>query len=181
VRDEGKRLTRHVFWGGRGGAVNCVVYLLNRNLSKPTVSHLRVLGYIAHVKVVWPNLKKLDDRSTPMIFVRYDPGSAAYTCYNPVTKSVHISTDVIFDEEAMWNWPGDQATEMEFDVSFRDQTETFQTMRTEMTIVDVSGSGNTDPRAHDVGSVLIQEEGKRQGISPPQSFRSPAIGGGSPL
>jgi hypothetical protein len=34
-----------------------------------------------------------------MIFVGYESGSAAYKCYNPVTKRVHISMDVVFDEE----------------------------------------------------------------------------------
>jgi hypothetical protein len=62
------------------------------------VSHLRVFGYIAHVMVARPNLKKLDDSFTPMIFFGYEPSSAAYRCYNPNTKSVHISSDVIFDE-----------------------------------------------------------------------------------
>jgi hypothetical protein len=61
-----------------GESVGCVVYVLNRTLtkstrnktpyewwtgSKPTVSHLRVLGCIAHVKDAKPNLKKLEDRS----------------------------------------------------------------------------------------------------------------------
>jgi hypothetical protein len=35
-----------------------------------------------------------------MIFVAYEPGSAAYRCYNPITKRVYINRDVIFDEEA---------------------------------------------------------------------------------
>jgi hypothetical protein len=45
-----------------------------------------------------PNLKKLDDRSRPMIFIGYEPGSKAYSVYNPLTKKVHVSRDVIFDE-----------------------------------------------------------------------------------
>jgi hypothetical protein len=102
-----------MFWGE---AVNCVVYILNRLASKsvggktpyelwigskPAVSHLRTFGCVAHVKVTKPNLKKLDDRSRPMIFVRYEPGSAAYRCYDPKTRSVHVSRDVIFDEQAV--------------------------------------------------------------------------------
>jgi hypothetical protein len=35
-----------------------------------------------------------------MIFVGYEPGSAAYRCYDPHTKSVLISRDVVFDEDA---------------------------------------------------------------------------------
>jgi hypothetical protein len=35
-----------------------------------------------------------------MIFVGYEPGSAAYRVYDPATRRVHISRDVIFDEQA---------------------------------------------------------------------------------
>jgi hypothetical protein len=84
-----------------------------------------VFGCIAHVKVTHPSLKKLDDRCIPMIFVGYDPGSAAYRCYNLVTKRDHISRDVIFDELATWNWSRVQSTEMEYDVSFGDQPKIF--------------------------------------------------------
>jgi hypothetical protein len=53
------------------------------------------------VKVTKPNLAKLDDRSKPIIFVGYELGSAAYRCYDLVTKRIHISRDVVFDEDAM--------------------------------------------------------------------------------
>jgi transposase InsO family protein len=105
-----------MFWGE---AVNTAVYLLNRSSSKsiggktpyelwngvpPAVHHLRTFGCVAHVKVTAPNVKKLDDRSRPMIFVGYEPGSKAYRVYDPVTRRVHISRDVVFDEEARWDW-----------------------------------------------------------------------------
>jgi hypothetical protein len=54
------------------------------------------------VKVTKPKLTKLDDRSKPMIFVGYEPGSAAYRCYDLVTKKIHIGRDVVFDEDAVW-------------------------------------------------------------------------------
>jgi hypothetical protein len=68
-----------IFWGE---AVSCAVYLLNRTLSKstgdktpyelwtrskPAVNHFRTFGCVAHVKVARSNLKKLEDRATPMI------------------------------------------------------------------------------------------------------------------
>jgi hypothetical protein len=103
---------------GGGEVVNCVVYLLNRSVSKevggktpyehwtgstPAMHHLRTFGCIAHVKVNTPHLKKLADRSTKMIFVGYELGSIAYRCYYPSTNKVHISRDVIFDEDAKWD------------------------------------------------------------------------------
>jgi hypothetical protein len=132
-----------IFWGE---AVNCVVYLLNRAASKsiegktpyelwtgskPAVNHLRTFGCVAHVKNNTPNLKKLSDRSRKMIFVGYEPGSAAYRCYDPATRKVHISRDVVFDEECVWDWSIDQAAEMSFDFLVAEQeTEFFQTTKT---------------------------------------------------
>ncbi|WVZ76856.1 hypothetical protein U9M48_024782 [Paspalum notatum var. saurae] len=99
-------------------AVTTAVYLLNRSTSKstggktpyelwngstPAVHHLRTFGCVAHVKVTTPNLRKLDDRSRPMIFVGYEPGSNAYRAYDPAHRCVRISRDVVFDEQAVWN------------------------------------------------------------------------------
>jgi hypothetical protein len=38
-----------------------------------------------------------------MIFVGYEAGSKAYRVYDLATKRLHISRDVIFDEEAQWD------------------------------------------------------------------------------
>jgi hypothetical protein len=110
-----------MFWGE---AINTAVYILNRTTTKgtggktpyelwngstPAVHHLRTFGCVAHVKNVGPNMKKLDDRSRPMIFVGYKPGSKAYRVYDPAARRVHISRDVIFDEEARWEWGADTA------------------------------------------------------------------------
>jgi hypothetical protein len=39
-----------------------------------------------------------------MVFIGYEPGSKAYKVYEPSTRRVHVSRDVIFDETASWNW-----------------------------------------------------------------------------
>ena len=100
------------FWGE---AVHTAVYLLNRSPTKPldgttpyeawygeqpSVHHLRTFGYVGHVKDVRPHRKKLDDRSTPMVLLGYEPGSKAYRLYDPVGDRVHVSRDVVFDESA---------------------------------------------------------------------------------
>ncbi len=110
-----------MFWGE---AVNTAVYLLNRTMTKgtggktpyelwngiaPGVHHLRTFGCVAHVKTSAPHLKKLDDRSRPMIFVGYETGSKAYRLYDPVAKRLQISRDVVFDEDAQWDWGDKQA------------------------------------------------------------------------
>ena len=39
-----------------------------------------------------------------MIFVGYENGSKAYRAYDPITKRVHVTRDVVFDEQAQWDW-----------------------------------------------------------------------------
>jgi hypothetical protein len=53
-----------------------------------------------------------------MVFVGYEPRSKAYRVYDPTTRRVHISRDVVFDEATQWTWsaeddgePGDFTVE----------------------------------------------------------------------
>ena len=104
------------FWGE---AVNTAVYILNRCPTKsvtgmtpfeawygkkPAVHHLKTFGCIAYVRNTTPHLKKLEDRGRKMIFVGYERGTKAYRAYDPVTRRVHITRDMNFDEEAQWDW-----------------------------------------------------------------------------
>jgi hypothetical protein len=59
-----------------------------------------MFGCIAHIKVTMPNLKKLDDRSKRTIFIGYEPGSKAYRVYDPMTRRMHVSRDLVFEEAA---------------------------------------------------------------------------------
>jgi hypothetical protein len=112
-----------VFWGE---AVTTAVYLLNRSSSKsiagktpyelwtgstPSVHHLRTFGCVAHVKPTVLHQKKLDDQSKRMIFVRYELGSMAYRAYDPTTRRVHISRDIVFDKAAQWAWSTEEQGE----------------------------------------------------------------------
>jgi hypothetical protein len=38
-----------------------------------------------------------------MIFIGYELGSKAYRVYDPVTKKVHVSRGIVFDEQAEWD------------------------------------------------------------------------------
>jgi hypothetical protein len=67
--------------------------------------------------VTKPDLKKLDDRSKPMVMVGYEPGGKAYCLYNPAMKRVLVSRDVMFDKGRGWNWDGSDAADGE-DVEF---------------------------------------------------------------
>ncbi|KAG6539068.1 hypothetical protein ZIOFF_004221 [Zingiber officinale] len=83
------------FWGE---AVRHAVYLLNRLPTKalgertpfeawmgrkPHLSHLRVFGCVAYVKNTTPHLKKLDDRSSPMVYLGVEEGCKAHRLFDP--------------------------------------------------------------------------------------------------
>ena len=102
------------FWGE---AVRHAVYLLNRLPTKimgdqtpfeawckrkPHLGHLRVFGCMAHVKPAVPHIKKLDDRSSPMVYFGVEEGSKAHKMYDPRNKKIVVSRDVIFEESVQW-------------------------------------------------------------------------------
>jgi hypothetical protein len=46
-------------------------------------------------------LRKLDDRSHPGIFIGYANGTKAYRVFDPATQRVRVPHDVVFDEPRM--------------------------------------------------------------------------------
>jgi hypothetical protein len=74
------------------------------HMKKPVVHHLRTFGCIMYVWNTAPHLKKLEDCGHKMIFVGYDSGSKAYHAYDPVTKRVHVTHNMVFNEQSQWEW-----------------------------------------------------------------------------
>ena len=104
-----------------GEAVRHATYLINRvptralknqtpyecmRGKKPSVSHIRVFRCMAYAKIDSGHLRKLDDRSQALVHLGLEPGSKAYRLYNPTSRQIVVSRDVIFDEKACWNWKG---------------------------------------------------------------------------
>jgi len=102
-----------------GEAVRHSVHLLNRLPTKamgyrtpfeawsgrrPQLGHLKVFGCTAHVRTASPHLKKLDDRSNPMVYLGVEDGSKAHRLFNPQTKRIIVSRDVVFEESRAWTW-----------------------------------------------------------------------------
>ena len=100
-----------------GEAVRHAVYLLNRLPTKalgertpfeawmgrkPHLAHLRVFGCVAYVKNTTPHLKKLDDRSSPMVYFGVEEGCKAHRLYDPGSGKLQISRDVLFQENLEW-------------------------------------------------------------------------------
>ncbi|MCO5599362.1 hypothetical protein L7F22_053463 [Adiantum nelumboides] len=69
---------------------------------KPDVSHFIVFGCIAHVHVPDELRTKLDPKAKKCVFTGYYVEQKGYKCYNPTTRRVRVSKDVVFDEMATW-------------------------------------------------------------------------------
>jgi transposase InsO family protein len=119
ILDMARCMVKHMnlpksFWGE---AVNTTVYVLNKcptkklkdkvpeevwSGKKPSVSHFKVFGALCHKHVPEAKRKKLDDRNEFMILVGYHV-TGAYKLYDPISKKMTFSRDVIVDEAKSWD------------------------------------------------------------------------------
>lgn len=79
---------------------------------KPSVDFFRVFGCMAYAHVPKAKRTKLEDRSTACVLLGVSEESKAYRLYDPVTKRIVISRDVVFEEDKKWSWDithGDEA------------------------------------------------------------------------
>ena len=97
------------FWGE---ALATATYLSNRSPTstleetpferwhgtKPDISNLRVFGCVAYAHIPDEKRKKLDKKSKKCIFVGYPPGKKGYKLFDPITRKMLYSRDVIFVE-----------------------------------------------------------------------------------
>ena len=71
---------------------------------KPDLSHLKVFGCLAYVHIPDELRSKLDPKAEKCTFIGYSLEPKGYRCYNPLTREVRVSRDVVFDE--LNNWYG---------------------------------------------------------------------------
>ena len=154
------------FWGE---AVRQSVHLLNRlptkalgsrtpleiwHGKKPHLGHLRVFGCTGHVKVITPNLKKLDERSIPMVYLGVEDGSKAHRLFNPHKGAIHVSRDVIFEENMKWNWNLDDGRSSGFEV---EEPKTQAVSRMPIVAIDTYnnaiGGGSQNPATSTTASI----------------------------
>jgi len=72
---------------------------------KPDVSHLKMFSCIAYVHVLDEKRSKLDPRTEKCIFIGYSLEQKTYRCFNPSTRKLQVSRDVVFDEMVSWYPP----------------------------------------------------------------------------
>lgn len=95
-------------------AVYTAVYILNRTVNrscpgktpyeiwvgkKPEVDHFKIFGSDAFVHVPKQLRTKLEAKAKKKIFVGYQGDSKNYRLYDPITKRISVSRDVIFNEK----------------------------------------------------------------------------------
>uniref|UniRef100_A0A2N9FP23 Integrase catalytic domain-containing protein n=1 Tax=Fagus sylvatica TaxID=28930 RepID=A0A2N9FP23_FAGSY len=100
-------------------AVNWTAHVLNRSPTlvvkdmtpeeawsgvKPNVDYFRVFGCIGHVHVSDSKRKKLDDKSFQCVLLGMSEESKAYRLYDPASKKIVVSRDVVFEENECWDW-----------------------------------------------------------------------------
>ncbi len=73
--------------------------------NKPDVSHFRMFGCIAYVHVLDEKRSKLDPKAEKCIFIGYFLEQKGYRCFNPSTRKLQVSRDVVFDAMANWYPP----------------------------------------------------------------------------
>ena len=61
------------------------------------------------MKQIGAGITKLSDRSVKMVMIGYEEGTKGYRMLNPVSRTLHISRDVIFKEDQGWDWTGPTA------------------------------------------------------------------------
>ncbi|KAM1578272.1 hypothetical protein ACFX1Z_039846 [Malus domestica] len=104
------------FWAE---AVNTSVYILNRcptksldkktpfeaySGRKPGIKHLKIFGSVCYAYIPRQVRQKLDETSTKCIFLGYGTCEKGYRLYDPISKKIIVSRDVIVNENACWDW-----------------------------------------------------------------------------
>ena len=71
---------------------------------KPTIHFLCTFGCVVHVKNVRAHVNKFEEHSKPMVFIEYKPRAKAYSVFASSFGRVHVSCNIIFDENTAWDW-----------------------------------------------------------------------------
>ncbi|KAL0288213.1 UNVERIFIED_CONTAM: Retrovirus-related Pol polyprotein from transposon TNT 1-94 [Sesamum calycinum] len=102
------------FWSE---AVKWVVRVLNRSPTlavkdktpekawsglKPSVQHFKIFGCVTYVHIQDNSRTKLDEKSLKCVLLGISEESKAYRLYNPISRWIIVSRDVVFEESEEW-------------------------------------------------------------------------------
>ena len=92
------------------------------------MNHFRIFGCIAYADIPNKKRSKFDDKGEKCIFLGVSDQSKAYKLYNPTTKKIIISRDVVFDEERFWENNIDETKQILANFDEDNENEELQTM-----------------------------------------------------
>lgn len=118
--------------------------------SKPNIGHVKVFDCLAYIKLPFIQIRKLSDRSKVVINLGKEPGMKAYRLYDPESKMVHVSRDVVFEEGKAWNWEKMEANKGEHRDTF-----IVSNLHTGVVINELEGKVNTLRRLNILGQVRV--------------------------
>ena len=94
---------------------------------------------------------KLDNKSVKCILLGFSNESKGYKMYDPIEKKLHISRDVVFEEDKQWKWDNntheDESTELEWKT---DNNGTENERREDDAVIDaVGGAGEVQANVNE--------------------------------
>ena len=79
------------------------VTLHEKNYGKKLdLSHVRIFASLGYVHILDEKRQKLDSKSEKCILVGYSQQRKGYKCFNPSTRKVLVTQDIVFDESTSW-------------------------------------------------------------------------------
>ena len=109
---------------------------------KLDLSHVRIFGSIAFVHIPTEKRENLDPKSERCILMGYSLEQKGYKCFNPSTKKVRVSRDVVFDESTSWytiNSAPSNMIETDFDIDTEEDDRLRLTIEESLILTRLSG------------------------------------------
>ncbi|TXG53600.1 hypothetical protein EZV62_018856 [Acer yangbiense] len=118
--------------------VNWTVHVLNRSPTlavrnmtpeeawsgfKPSVNYFRVFGCVSHVHIPDKKRIKLDEKSLKCVLLGVSEELNVYRLYDPVSRKIIVSRDVVFEEDRSWDWDEDYKEAITADLEWDESDE----------------------------------------------------------
>ncbi|KAL0405993.1 UNVERIFIED_CONTAM: Retrovirus-related Pol polyprotein from transposon TNT 1-94 [Sesamum latifolium] len=90
---------------------------------KPSVQHFKIFGCVAYVHIPDSSRTKLDEKSLRCVLLRISEESKAYRLYDPISRRIITSRDVVFEESENWVWDKEHESAILCELEWEDDAE----------------------------------------------------------
>jgi hypothetical protein len=84
-----------------GVTLQCRYFLQSPYKTKLKGDHLRIFGSLCYLHIPKESHSKLNSKTCRCFFLGYDEQSKAFRVYDPAHRKLHISRDIVFDEQTI--------------------------------------------------------------------------------